>query len=64
MKKIYCSILAILITSVSVSTMIYLDNRVYTIPGQYVEYDENDDEYTGYIFKDYNIKVNLEYMDK
>lgn len=63
-RKIYCSILTIIVTAVSVSTMIYLKNKTYAVPGQYLEYTENDIEYTGFIFDDYNKKVNLGYMDK
>jgi len=67
-KRVY-SILTVLLTALTVSLMYYKIKLDYIASVQYSQqysaYDSTaDSEYIGYIFDDYNKRVNLGYVDK
>lgn len=66
-KFIYC-ILVITLTATSVSAMVNLKNLYPKVglsnASDYMNTDFMESEYLGYIFDDYNEKVNLGYVDK
>lgn len=68
-RKAFHSIIVVLMTTASVALMIYLNGTPYRVDTDYIfrGYDSSSEdysEYTGYIFNDYNKKVNLGYTDK
>lgn len=65
----FYSIVVVLMTSISAAMMIYLNGTPYRVDTDYIYsgYDcssEDGNQHTGYIFDDYNKKVNLGYTDK
>lgn len=67
-QKLY-SIAVVLITMASIALMAYLNGTPYRVDTGYLQdgknySNEDDREYIGYIFNDYNKKVNLGYADK
>lgn len=63
------STVVVLITTASMALMIYLNGTSYRVDTEYIfrgdgSSSEEESQYTGYIFNDYNKKVNLGYTDK
>ena len=65
-NKIFYSFIVLLLTVVCVWTIIFYDNQDYNkvkSNNTASNYENNDREYLGYIYDDYNKVVNLNYVD-
>lgn len=63
-KRIAGMVVVALLTFLSISTILYIKDRDYGVSEGYSDYSQDIYEYTGFIFDDYNKKVNLEYKDE
>jgi len=68
-RKVFYTIVVILMTATSTVTMLYNYEGYYAADLEYEQTPVNiinyeDREYLGYIFDDYNKQVNLDYVDK